>query len=70
MSTQSSAANLAQALKELHFEWQQTEAFWQDHKATEFHSTFLDPLPAQVARATNAIQEIYKLLSQARSDCE
>ncbi|MEY5010207.1 MAG: hypothetical protein RLZZ253_1346 [Verrucomicrobiota bacterium] len=70
MSTQSSAANLAQALKELHFEWQQTEASWQDHKAAEFHSRFLDPLPAQVARATNAIQEIHKLLSQARSDCE
>jgi hypothetical protein len=70
MSTHSSAANLAQALKQLLFEWQQTESSWQDNKATEFHSAYLDPLPAQVARATNAIQELHKLLLQARSDCE
>ena len=70
MSTHSSAANLSQALKQLHFEWQETTASWQDQKAAEFHGAFLEPLPPLVARATNAIQELHKILLHARSDCE
>ena len=70
MSIHSIAANLAQGLKSLTFEWQQTLHSWDDQKSTEFQSTHLDPLPPQIARTASAITELEKILRQAKSDCE
>jgi hypothetical protein len=70
MNTRTSAANLAQAMKNLSLEWQQTRAEWRDAKAIEFDDTYLEVLPQQVARATAAIEELEILLKKVRRDCE
>ena len=70
MNTRTSAANLAQAMKELSLEWQQTRAEWRDAKAIEFDDTYLEILPQQVARATAAMEELEALLKKVRRDCE
>ena len=70
MNTRTSAANLAQAMKELSLEWQQTRAEWRDAKAIEFDDTYLEVLPQQVARATAAMEELEALLKKVRRDCE
>ena len=70
MNTRTSAANLAQAMKELTLEWQETRAQWRDAKAIEFDDTYLEILPQQVARATAAMEEIEALLKKVRRDCE
>jgi len=70
MNTRTSAANLAQAMKNLSVDWQQTRAEWRDAKAIEFDDTYLEVLPQQVARATAAIEELETLLKKVRRDCE
>jgi hypothetical protein len=70
MNTRTSAANLAQAMKELTLEWQETRAQWRDAKAIEFDNTYLEILPQQVARATAAMEELEALLKKVRRDCE
>ncbi len=70
MNTRTSAANLAQAMKKLTLEWQETRAQWRDAKAIEFDNTYLEILPQQVARATAAIDELEALLKKVRRDCE
>ena len=70
MNTSTSAANLAQAMKNLSVQWQQTRAEWRDAKAIEFDDTYLEVLPQQVARATAAIEELETLLKKVRRDCE
>lgn len=70
MNTRTSASNLAQAMKDLSVEWQQTRAEWRDAKAIEFDDTYLEILPQQIARATAAIEEIETLLKKVRRDCE
>jgi hypothetical protein len=70
MNTSTSAANLAQAMKNLSVDWQQTRAEWRDAKAIEFDDTYLEVLPQQVARATAAIEELESLLKKVRRDCE
>jgi hypothetical protein len=61
---------LAQAVKDLSAEWQQTKAHWRDVKADEFEKKYLEPLPQHVARAATAIEEITALLRKVRHDCE
>ena len=70
MSTRSSAANLAQAMKDLSLAWQETRSQWRDTKAIEFDDTYLEVLPQHVARASSAMEEIEALLKKVRSACE
>lgn len=70
MNTRTSAANLAQAMKDLSLAWQQTRAQWRDAKAIEFDDRYLEVLPQHVARATAAIEELDGLLKKVRSECE
>ena len=70
MSTRSSAANLAQAMKDLSLAWQETRSQWRDTKAIEFDDQYLEVLPQHVARASSAMEEIEALLKKVRSACE
>ncbi len=70
MSIRTSASNLAQALKDLTFQWQQTQLSWNDQKSREFSDRYLDPLPGQAARAVAAIEELDSLLRQIKEACE
>jgi hypothetical protein len=70
MNTRTSAANLAQAMKDLSQAWQQTRAEWRDEKAIAFDDRYLEVLPQHVARASSAIEELDTLLKKIKSDCE
>ena len=70
MTTSGLENNIAQALKNLSAEWQQTREHWRDGKAAEFEKTYLEPLPHHVARAVSVITELNALLRQVRHDCE
>ena len=70
MNTRAAAANLAQATKDLSIAWQEAKSSWRDAKAAEFESKYLDPLPAYVARAGAALEELDALLRKVKADCE
>ena len=70
MSTRESSAALAQALKELSIEWDQTKAYWSDVKAQDFQRAYLEELPLHMAHAQAAINEIDVLLRKVKSACE
>lgn len=70
MNTRASAANLAQAVKDLSIEWDQIKASWRDVKSREFEEKYLEPIPGQVARATSVIEEIDAILRKVKADCE
>jgi len=70
MSTRSSAANLAQAMKDLSLARQETRSQWRDTKAIEFDDQYLEVLPQHVARASSAMEEIEALLKKVRNACE
>ena len=70
MSAHITAAILEQATKQLQADWNQTRSTWTDAKALEFHRTYLEPLPALVAQAGAAVEELNALLSKIRHDCE
>jgi hypothetical protein len=70
MSSRVNSANLAEAVKELSIEWQQTKNYWNDIKSHEFEAHYLEKLPGMAAEARKIIEDVDALLRKVRSDCE
>ncbi len=61
---------LDEATRKLQVEWERTRATWTDAKSVEFHDRYLEPLPALVAQAGAAMEELNLLLNKVKHDCE
>ena len=61
---------LAAITKELSYQWQQTKEDWNDAKSQEFEHKYLEELFASIDKAVGVIDELEKLVSKIRSDCE
>ena len=70
MSTQGSAANLAQAARIINLEWEKTKTYWRDVKSQEFEQKYLQDLPGQISAAVKAMEDMDQLLKKVRNDCE
>lgn len=65
-----SGPRLAALTKELRVQWQQTKAYWEDAKAREFEQRFLAELFGSVDKTVTVIEQLDKLLTNIKSDCE
>jgi thymidylate synthase len=65
-----SGARLGAITKELWVQWQQTREYWKDAKSEEFEHKFLDELIASVDKTVTVIDQLDKLISKIRKDCE
>lgn len=70
MSVRASAGSVAQALKELMIQWQETKSYWTDTKSISFEKTYLEELPGVVVRTALAMEEIDGLLGKVHADCD
>lgn len=55
--------------RELHIHWQQTREQWRDAKCAEFQQRYLDELFSSVNAATDAIEQLDKLITKIKNDC-
>ncbi len=65
-----SGDRLAGLTKELRLQWQGTKHYWRDAKCEEFERKYMEELFSSVDRAVTVIEELDKLLTRIRSDCE
>ena len=65
-----SGSRLAGLTKELRAQWQDTKNYWKDAKSQEFEHKYMDELLASVDRAVTVIEQLDKLVSKIRKDCE
>ena len=70
MSVRAAGNVLASATKALSRKWDDARHEWRDAKADEFERKYLVELQASVDRAGVVFNQIEKILSQAREDCE
>jgi hypothetical protein len=70
MSTSANGKTIVMATKELVRKWDETKKSWQDAKAADFEQKFLFDLFSSVDRAVPIFDDLDKLLSRVRSDCE
>jgi len=61
---------LAAITKELSHQWHQTKEYWNDAKSQEFERKYIEELLSNVDRAVGVIDELDKLVSKIRNDCE
>ena len=65
-----SGNRLAGITKELRAQWQDTKSYWKDAKSLEFEHRYMEELLASVDRAVTVIEQLDKLITKIRSDCE
>ena len=65
-----SGSRLAGITKELRAQWSDTKSYWKDAKSQEFEHRFMEELLASVDRAVTVIDQLDKLVTKIRQDCE
>jgi hypothetical protein len=61
---------LAAITKELWLQWQQTKESWRDAKSEEFQRKYIQELLVSVDKSVTVIEELDKLVTKIRKDCE
>ena len=70
MSLGSAKSRLISLTREITVQWEETQSHWRDAKSDEFDRRFMRELAQQVSRAATVVDELDKLLTKVRSDCE
>ena len=70
MNISSNGKLLAAATKDLSVRWSETTDAWKDTKSREFEKRYLAELISSVERAVPVFDDLDKLVSRVRSDCE
>ena len=70
MSARASAVKLTKATKQFLQSWDQVRTYWNDAKAREFEKKYIETLPDTITGAGRVIEEIDKILTKARHDCD
>ncbi|HTD85856.1 MAG TPA: hypothetical protein VK850_04705 [Candidatus Binatia bacterium] len=70
MSVRAAGNVLAAATKQLWRSWDSAHHEWRDVKADTFEQKYLVELQATVDRAGMVLNQIEKILDQAREECE
>jgi hypothetical protein len=65
-----SGNRLSGLTKELRTQWQDTKSYWKDAKSLEFERRYMEELLATVDRTVTVIEQLDKLLTKIRKDCE
>lgn len=70
MSARAEAVKLTKATKQFLQSWQQVRNYWRDRKSREFEKKYIESLPDDITAAAKVIEEIDKILTKARRDCD
>ena len=61
---------LAGITKDLWNQWQETKIYWRDSKSEEFQKKYLDELMSSVDKTVAVIEQLDKLITKIKTDCE
>jgi hypothetical protein len=64
------AAKLMALTRALSQEWQRTKECWKDAKCEEFERKYVQELTTGVDRAVTVMEQLDKLMTKIRKDCE
>jgi hypothetical protein len=70
MSLSAQKSRLVAITKELSLKWDQTKDYWQDAKSLEFEKKYMEELLASVDKAVSVIEQLDRLVTKVRKDCE
>jgi hypothetical protein len=65
-----SGNKLSAVTRELWGQWHQAKASWRDERCREFEQKYFEELITSVDRTVTVIDQLDKLLTKIRKDCE
>ena len=65
-----SGNRLSGITKELRAQWSDTKNYWKDAKSLEFERRYMEELLASVDRTVTVIEQLDKLITKIKRDCE
>jgi hypothetical protein len=65
-----SGNRLTAITRELWAQWQQTKDYWQDARSREFERKYMEELLSSVDRTASVLEQLDKLITKVRKDCE
>lgn len=70
MSLSGNRTRLTMITRELSNQWQQTKEHWKDAKSQEFERKYIKELLAGVDRTGPVVEQLDKLVTRIRRECE
>jgi hypothetical protein len=70
MSITANGTRLSTVTREISAQWQLTKDYWKDAKAEEFEHKYMDELITSVDMAVEVIEQLDKLVTKIKKDCE
>jgi tRNA uridine 5-carbamoylmethylation protein Kti12 len=70
VNLRNNGTRLAMVTKELVAKWNETKEYWKDAKSEEFEKKYIDELQASVDNAVIIIEQLDKIITKIRKDCE
>ena len=70
MSVRANGSKLLAISKELNNQWHYTRDYWRDAKSLEFQHKYIEELMSGVDRAVAVIEQLDKIVTKIRNDCE
>ena len=70
MNVSANGKTLVALTKQLSVAWEETKTYWKDPKSEEFEKRFLAELTATAERVAPIFDDLEKVLSRVRSECE
>jgi hypothetical protein len=66
----SSGNKLTAITRELWAQWQRTKSCWRDVRSQEFERRYMEELLTSVDRTVSVIEQLDKLVTKVKKDCE
>ena len=70
MSARASAVKLTKSTKAFLQSWDRVQSHWRDSRQRDFEKDFIETLPDDISAAIRVIEEIDKIITTAKRDCE
>ena len=64
------ASRLDGLTRDLYNQWLQTKEYWQDAKSEEFQQKYVEELLSGVNKTVGVIEQLDKLITRIKRDCE
>jgi hypothetical protein len=70
MSIRASGIRLSAVTRQILSDWSETKEYWKDAKSREFDRDYMSELQPGVDQAVATMEELEKLITKIRTDCE
>jgi hypothetical protein len=70
MNLNADKSRLTGLTRNVSIQWEQTKAYWRDHRSDEFEKKYMEELFHYANKTAVVLEKLDELMKKVRSDCE